>query len=299
MRYRFYTCDVFTDARFGGNQLAVFPTAEGLTDGQMQQIAREFNLAETSFVFPPEAGQTRKVRIFTPGCEVPFAGHPNVGTAAMLAAHGELGTVGQTHAVTFEEKAGLVAIAIERRPGGRFHCELKAPEQLSLGATVPAVVVAAAASLSDADILTTTHQPQAGSVGLGFLLAELRDRAALERARPNVAGLDRLASAEFGQPYLHLYTRDGDGFDLRARQFSSSDPLLEDPATGSANAALAGLLAHYDRSAATEFRWRIAQGVEMGRPSVLEARAEKQNGRVMNVWIGGEVVGVTEGFLEL
>ncbi|MDX2058351.1 MAG: PhzF family phenazine biosynthesis isomerase, partial [Gemmatimonadales bacterium] len=96
MRYRFVTCDVFTDVRFGGNQLAVFPRATGLTDGQMQQIAREFNLAETTFVFPPEAGQTRKVRIFTPACEVPFAGHPNIGTAAMLAAHGELGDVGQS-----------------------------------------------------------------------------------------------------------------------------------------------------------------------------------------------------------
>jgi len=299
MRYRFYTCDVFTDARFGGNQLAVFPRAEGLTDGQMQQIAREFNLAETSFVFPAEAGHTRKVRIFTPGCEVPFAGHPNVGTAAMLAAHGEFGDVGQSLAVTFEEKAGLVPIMIERRPGGRFHCELEAPERLSLGATVPVAVVAAAASLTETDIVTTTHQPQAGSVGLGFLLAELRDRAALERARPNVAALDRLASAEFGQPYLHLYTRAGDGFDLRTRQFSSSDPLLEDPATGSANAALAGLLAHYDQSGQTRFRWRIAQGVEMGRPSVLEARAEKQDGQVVNVWIGGDVVGVTDGFLQI
>lgn len=299
MRYPFYTCDVFTDTRFGGNQLAVFPRALGLTDGQMQQIAREFNLAETAFVFPPEVGHTRKVRIFTPACEVPFAGHPNVGTAAMLAAHGEFGAVGQSHAVTFEEQAGLVPITIERRPGGRFHCELRAPERLSLGATVPVAAVAAAASLSEAEIVTTTHQPQAGSVGLGFLVAELRDRQALARARPNVAALDRLASAEFGQPYLHLYTHAGDGFDLRTRQFSSSDSLLEDPATGSANAALAGLLAHYDRSVSAEFRWRIAQGVEMGRPSVLEARAEKQNGQVVNVWIGGEVVGVTEGFLEI
>lgn len=299
MRYSFYTCDVFTDTRFGGNQLAVFPRAEGLADEQMQQIAREFNLAETAFVFPPEAGHTRKVRIFTPACEVPFAGHPNIGTAAMLAAYGELGAVGQSHAVTFEEQAGLVPISIERRPGARFHCELRAPERLSLGATVPATAVAAAASLTEADIVTTTHQPQAASVGLAFLLAELRDRSALERARPDVAGLERLASVEFGQPYLHLYAHAGDGFDLRTRQFSSSDPRLEDPATGSANAALAGLLAHYDRSESAEFRWRIAQGVEMGRPSVLEARAAKQGGRVVNVWIGGEVVGVTEGFLEI
>ncbi|MBL8986115.1 MAG: PhzF family phenazine biosynthesis protein [Gemmatimonadetes bacterium] len=298
MRYRFVTCDVFTDVRFGGNQLAVFPRATGLTDGQMQQIAREFNLAETTFVFPPEAGQTRKVRIFTPACEVPFAGHPNIGTAAMLAAHGELGDVDQSLSVVFEEEAGLVPISIARRPGDRFHCELQAPAPLTLGPEVPAAAVAAAATLTEADVVTTTHPPRAGSVGLGFLLTEVRDPATLARAKPNVAALERLAR-EFDQPYLHLYTHADDGFDLRARQFSAGDPLLEDPATGSANAALAGLLAHTDRSGRTAFRWRIAQGVEMGRPSVLEARAAKRDGRVEAVWIGGEVIGVTDGFLEV
>ena len=299
MRYQFYTCDVFTETRFGGNQLAVLPRAEGLSDGQMQQIAREFNFAETSFVLPPESGQTRRVRIFTPAGEVPFAGHPNIGTAAMLAAHGDLGEFGATLEVTFEEAAGLVPITIQRRPDGRFWCELAAPEPLSLGQPIPVAAVAAAASLAEGDLVTTTHRPQAASVGLPFLLAELRDRATLERARPNLPGLDRLASAEFGQPYLHLYVRTNDGFDLRTRQFSSSDPRLEDPATGSANAALAGLLTHYDQSAAGQFRWRIAQGVEMGRPSLLEARTEKRDGRVVTVWIGGGSVGVTEGFLEL
>lgn len=299
MRYRFYTCDVFTDTRFGGNQLAVFPEAAGLTDRQMRQIAREFNLAETTFVFPPEAGQTRKVRIFTPACEVPFAGHPNVGTAAMLAAHGHLGPVSGTLTVVFEEQAGLVPVSIDPRAEGRFRCELRAPEPLALGRTVPAAVVAAAASLTEADIVTATHTPQSASVGLGFLLTEVRDRAALGRARPNLAGLDRLADAAIGQPYLHLYARVADGFDLRTRQFSSTDPLLEDPATGSANAALAGLLAHHDPAAAGEFAWRIAQGVEMGRPSVLLARARKQDGRVTDVWIGGEVVGMTVGHLDL
>lgn len=298
MRYRFFTCDVFTAVRFGGNQLAVFPQADGLTDRQMQQIAREFNLAETTFVFPAEAGQTRKVRIFTPACEVPFAGHPNIGTAAMLAAHGELGEIGTSRTVVFEEQAGLVPITITRRPGGRFHCELEAPAPLTLGPGVPVEAVAAAASLTEADIVTTTHHPQAGSIGLSFLLAEVPDPATLARARPNLAALERLAGPEFGQPYLHLYARTDDGFDLRARQFSASDPLLEDPATGSANAALAGLLAHHDRSDRSEFCWRIAQGVEMGRPSVLEARAAKRDGQVISVWIGGEVIGVTEGSLE-
>src|SRR5436305_9160263 len=110
MRYRYFICDVFTDTRFGGNQLAVLPEAQGLSDRRMQQIAREFNFSESTFVFPPEAGHTRKVRIFTPSIEVPFAGHPNVGTAFVLATAGELGPLGPETTVTFEEKAGLVPI---------------------------------------------------------------------------------------------------------------------------------------------------------------------------------------------
>jgi len=110
--YRYYTCDVFTDTRFGGNPLAVLPHADGLSDRQMQQIAREFNFSETSFVFPAEAGHTRKVRIFTPAMEVPFAGHPNIGTAFILASTGELGDVRDAFTAMFEEEAGLVAVTV-------------------------------------------------------------------------------------------------------------------------------------------------------------------------------------------
>jgi trans-2,3-dihydro-3-hydroxyanthranilate isomerase len=297
MRYPFYTCDVFTDTRFGGNQLAVFPRAEGLSDAEMQQIAREFNFAETSFVFPGGPGFTRRVRIFTPTIEVPFAGHPNVGTAAMLAAHGELGDIGESAEVVFDELAGPVAITIVRRPGNRFRCDLTAPEALSLGARVPVAAVAAAAGLDEADVVTRTHEPQFASVGLGFLMAELRDVDALRRARPNFDGLVRLEA--FGSPFLHCYVRSGDAFDLRTRGLAAYDPGMEDPATGSANAALTALLAHHEPAADGDFAWRIAQGVEMGRPSVLEARVEKRGGVVTRVRIGGETVGVTEGTLEL
>ena len=297
MRYRFVTCDVFTDTRFGGNQLAVFPHADGLTDLQMQQIAREFNIAETSFVFPGGGAFTRRVRIFTPTVEVPFAGHPNVGTAAMLAMHGELGDVGETLDVVFDEQAGPVPITITRQASGRFRCDLTAPQRLSLGGLVPVDAIAAAASVHADDVLTTTHLPRSASVGLAFLMAELRDVNTLQRARPDFAGLTQLAL--LGHPYLHCYVRSGDECDLRARQLSADDPNMEDPATGSANAALAALLAHYDRRADGDFAWRIAQGVEMGRPSVLEARATKRGGVVTTVTIGGETVPVTEGFLEL
>src|SRR5918999_2366504 len=115
MRYQYYICDVFTDTRFGGNQLAVLPFAEGLTTEQMQQITREFNFAESTFVLSPKLGHTRQVRIFTPAKEIPFAGHPNVGTAFTLATTGAFGEIGESMTVTFEEKAGVFSIRFERR----------------------------------------------------------------------------------------------------------------------------------------------------------------------------------------
>ena len=299
MRYRYFTCDVFTDTRFGGNQLAVLPEAEGLSDRQMQQIAREFNFSETTFVLPPEAGHDRRVRIFTPPREVPFAGHPNIGTAFVLASMGAFGPLDAPMSVTFEEQAGLVPIAIEKREGGRIWCELTAPQGLTLGRTVSAQAVAAAVSLSADDILTTAHAPQMASVGLPFLIAELRDRGALERARPDVSGLEGLVADGIELPDLHLYVKTSDGFDIRARMFAPMDGVPEDPATGSANCALVGLLSHLDEAAGGSFSWRIAQGVEMGRPSVLEARTEKRDGEVVNVWIGGESVMVSEGLIEV
>jgi trans-2,3-dihydro-3-hydroxyanthranilate isomerase len=298
MRYRYYICDVFTATRFGGNQLAVLPEASGLSDGQMQQIAREFNFSETTFVFPPASGHTRRVRIFTPAVELPFAGHPNIGTAFTLAAAGELGSFGTSHTVVFEEGAGPVTVTIQKREGGQFWCELCAPAALSLGGTAWADVVASALSLYPSDIVADTHPPQVASVGLPFLFVELANRAALERARINMDGFAALAAAGL-TPDVLLYVRVDDGFDLRARMFAPFDGVPEDPATGSANCALAGLLTHYNAAAAGMFHWRIAQGVEMGRASVLEGRAEKRGGVVVATWIGGSSVLVSEGWIEV
>ena len=142
MPYLYYICDVFTDTRFGGNPLAVLPEAEGLSDTQMQQIAREFNFSENTFVSPAEAGHTRKVRIFTPTMEVPFAGHPNVGTAFTLATAGAFGTFDTSIPVTFEEKSGLVPITINKREGNAIWCGLAAPQRLSLGKTISAEFIA-------------------------------------------------------------------------------------------------------------------------------------------------------------
>jgi len=317
MRYRYFICDVFTDTRFGGNQLAVLPAASGLSTDQMQKIAREFNFSETTFVFPPEAGHTRKVRIFTPTTEVPFAGHPNVGTAFVLARAGELdpvepsitvtfevGTafvllrpIEPSITVTFEEKAGIVPVTIQRR-GETIWCELSAPASLTLGKTVSASLLAAAVSLAPEDVVTATHPPQVASVGLPFLIAELKDRGALERARANPAGVDALVAAGVA-PDVHLYTHSADEFDLRARMFAPMDGVPEDPATGSATCALAGLLSHYDPKPTGDYQWRIAQGVEMGRPSLLEASAEKRDGIVLATRVGGASVLVSEGLIEV
>ena len=183
MGYRYFICDVFTEARFGGNQLAVLPEAAGLSDRQMQQIAREFNFSESTFVLPPEAGQTRRVRIFTPTMEVPFAGHPNIGTAFVLATSGELGELGPSTTVTFEEKAGLVADRDSEDPGKPIWSELAAPQPLTLGKTVSAESLAAAVSLAPDDIVT--RRTASGRFGWAPVpVAELKDRGALdERGR--------------------------------------------------------------------------------------------------------------------
>jgi trans-2,3-dihydro-3-hydroxyanthranilate isomerase len=298
MRYRYFICDVFTATRFCGNQLAVLPEAAGLSAGQMQKIAREFNFSESTFVFPAEAGHTRKVRIFTPTMEVPFAGHPNIGTAFALANAGDFGAIDGPVTVTFEEKAGVVPVTIERRDQGSLWCELAAPESLTLGKTVSPNLLAAAVSLVPEDVVTAIHPPQVASVGLPFLVAEIKDRAALERARANTAGAEALAAAGV-TPDVHLYVRSGDDFDLRARMFAPLDGVPEDPATGSATCALAGLLSHYDASPSGSFHWRIAQGVEMKRPSLLEASAEKRDGTVVTTRVGGASVLVSEGWIEV
>jgi len=298
VKYRYYICDVFTETRFGGNQLAVLPDARGLPDDRMQQIAREFNFSETTFVLPPEAGHTRRVRIFTPGREIPFAGHPNVGTAFVLATTGELGEIGSSLTVTFEEQAGPVPITIQAAHGRVASCELMAPQPLALDKIIAPALVATAVSLAPGDIATETHPPQVASVGLPFLVTELRDRAALERAHVNMAGFEALR-AEGIWPSVFLYTRAADGFDIRARMFSPTAGVPEDPATGSANCVLAGLLAHLAPQPSGHFSVKVAQGVEMGRPSTLLARAEKVDGVVERTWVGGACVLVSEGILHL
>jgi trans-2,3-dihydro-3-hydroxyanthranilate isomerase len=293
----FLTCDVFTDVRFGGNPLAVLPDARGLSVQQMQQVAREFNYSETTFVLPAERGGDRRVRIFTPAREVPFAGHPTIGTAFALAMLGELGIVAGPRTVTLEEAAGMVPVEVRPRPEGLW-CELRAPEPLALGATYPLDAVAPAVGLAAGDLRTDRHLPCIASVGLPFLVVEVADLGALARSRPDPGALQRLAGSSGGVVDVHLYVRTDGPVDLRARMFAPLDGVSEDPATGSANAALAGLLGSLEPADGRD-TWRIAQGVEMGRPSLLEARVERRDGNVVGVWVGGSAVLVSRGTIEV
>ena len=317
MKYAYYTCDVFTEERFGGNPLAVFPEAEGLTERQMQQIAREFNYSETTFCFRPNDHQfTRRVRIFTPTIEVPFAGHPNVGTAFVLASVGALGDLCHdddqgTVSITFEEKARPVPITIQRQ-NGLLTCELKAPQPLTTGPTVTVAQMAEILSLTAADLDVEPHAPVVASVGLPFLMVRVRNVATLGRAKINLPALEKLlvfAASGLLPPDVHVYTvvPGGTTTTLRARMFAPLDNVPEDPATGSANAALVALLTSLETpvdggggGTTTTFHWTIQQGVEMGRPSTLYARTVRNaNGVVTGVWVRGSSVLVSQGWMEV
>ena len=300
MQLEFVTVDVFTDRRFGGNPLAVVLNADGLSAAQMQAIAGEFNLSETTFVLPPkDPAHTAEVRIFTPKAELPFAGHPNVGTGFVLASLGQVYGRPTGDPLLFEEKAGLVPLVLLREGGAIVGARLTAPQPLSRTAEVAVDVVAAACSLAAEDIVTRNHAPCVASCGTAFIFTELNSQKALTAARPRPEIFSRHFPVD-GATGIHLYLRDAaEGADIRARMFAPLHGVPEDPATGSANVALAGLLASLRPEPELSLELRILQGVEMGRPSLLEASAEKRGGRVIETRIGGRCVFVTRGQVEV
>lgn len=300
MRIPFHTVDVFTDRRFGGNPLAVVLEADGLDSVHMQAIAREFGYSETTFVCrPADPTHTARVRIFTPGSEVPFAGHPNIGTAFVLASQMPDAKFG----FTFEEKAGLVPVRIMRDPGDTVvGAELTAPEPLSTGRTFTPEIAAAFVNLDANDVDTSVHEPGIASVGLPFLVVALKTRAALARARPIRDAFERhLRKAEADA--IYLYTRERgpqDGIvDLTARMFAPWDGVAEDPATGSATGAAAALMLSREQRSDGHVRLVFAQGIDMGRPSRLEVNIDMQGGRAERVRVGGRCVSVMAGELQM
>lgn len=299
--YEFVTVDVFAERRFGGNPLAVFPDARGLSDADMQALAAEFNLSETSFVLPPDDPQhSARVRIFTPRAELPFAGHPNVGTGYVLARRME----SPPEHFTFEEGAGLVRVHILRDAEHAITgARISAPQALSIGIGIPTEVVAACAGLEPEDIATGSHEPLVASVGLPVMIAEVKGLEALARAQPDFAAF-RAAASRFpdGPSHfpLHLYAgREGDVTRPRARMFAPLAGVLEDPATGSANAALAALLTSLAPGDNVDLAYDIEQGVEMGRPSRLLATARKTGEGPVTATVGGNCVPVMRGWVDL
>lgn len=288
--YSFVTLDVFTDRRFGGNPLAVFPDARGLSGADMQALAAEFNLSETTFVLPPEnPAHTARVRIFNRTSEMPFAGHPNVGTGYVLAKAGrDRGGV-----LLFEELAGLVEVRVERDGAGApTGATIAAPQPLSLGIELPAADVAPCAGLDPAEVIVSTHRPVLASVGLPFVIAEVTG-AALTKAVPDLARFRQVQSAwpQLKQRFsLHLYARDGER--LRARMFAPIAGTWEDPATGSANSALGTMLLSFAKEESRTYD--IVQGVEMGRPSRLIVTARRGPDGI-RATVGGGCVPVLAG----
>ncbi len=301
MKHRFVTVDVFTDRQFGGNPLAVVLDAEGLSTDRMQAIAAEFNLAETTFVLPPkDPSNTAEVRIFTPKAEMPFAGHPNVGTAFVLARRGEChGRTVAGDRLVFEEKAGLVVMDLVREAGEVVATRLAAPVPLSFGEKIDPALVAAACSLAAGDIDLSVHAPVVASCGAPLLFAELTSREALRSAapRPEIFARDLPRDRLVG---IHLYVQTAEqGVDIQTRMFAPEHGIPEDPATGAANVALIGVLAHHRREPDITLTKTIGQGFDMGRPSVLQASAEKKDGKVVATYIGGRCVPMMSGEIDL
>ena len=301
MKLDFATVDVFTDRQFGGNPLAVVPDARGLTSAQMQAVAAEFNLSETTFVLPPqEAANTAQVRIFTPRAELPFAGHPNIGTAFVLAGAATSAARPITgDSMIFEEKAGLVRIQLLRDRSAVTGARLAAPQALSIGENIASEIVASACSIASTDIDTRVHQPCIASCGVPLIFAAVTSRAALAAARPRTEIFAQHVPTGLATG-IHLYVEAATPVaDIEARMFAPLYGVTEDPATGSANVALIALLATLRAEPDLRLERRISQGVDMGRPSLLIASAEKRAGAVVAAHIGGSCVPVMSGAITL
>ncbi|HEY9421645.1 MAG TPA: PhzF family phenazine biosynthesis protein [Thermoanaerobaculia bacterium] len=302
MRYRFLTADVFTDRPFGGNPLAVFPDGRGLSDDTMQRVAREMSLSETVFVLPPDAsGHTRRLRIFTPAVELPFAGHPTVGTAIALAAIGEIPLTGGETRIVFEEGVGPVPVTIRAEGGVPVFAQLWTARLPAAGPPPPsAQELAELLSLDPSDLLTGEDRPETVSSGVPFLFIPLRNRDAVGRARVRMDRWDALLSGP-GSPELYVFAYDPElpGSHIRARMFAPALGIPEDPATGGAAAAFGGYLGPRAPQRDGTLGWVIEQGFEMGRPSLLHLELDKREGAVAAVRVGGGAVLMSEGSMEI
>jgi trans-2,3-dihydro-3-hydroxyanthranilate isomerase len=294
---RYAIVDVFAEAPLQGNPAAIVFDADALDGDRMQAIAREFNLSETAFILKPQdEAHTAHVRIFAPMVEVPFAGHPNIGAAFALANDRPL----KGDDLVFEEKAGLVRLRLDRIGKHVVGASLTAPQTISTQEAPSVAAVAAALSLQDSEIVTSTHPPIVASVGLDFMFVEIGDVAALAKARAHLPAFDLIRDSH-GIWGVHLYVKwpASDGARIQARNLSPYDGIGEDSATGSATASLTALLAQLDHRSDCDFHLEARQGIEMGRPSLLHGYAEMRKGKVAPPRVNGRCVAVMQGTLTI
>lgn len=307
---RYVTADVFTSAVFTGNPLAVVFGADGLPTETLAAIAREFNYSETVFVFPPDdPTHTRRVRIFTPESELPFAGHPTVGTAHVLVAIGEVRAEGDAVTVVLGEGVGPVPVKVTLANGHPVHAQLTTAMLPQENADVPTIdELADVLSLAAEDFVAGMYMPMVVNCGIPWLMVPLATVSAVSRARIRMdAWQQHLAHRDGGWPFVFAMTgghHDAHApahvqhVDIRARAFLPGAAVPEDPATGSANACLAGYLAARTPRDGT-LQWEVAQGVEMGRAGRLSLEVHKTNGTIDAVRVGGATVLVCDGTLRV
>lgn len=303
MALKFYTLDVFTDQRFGGNPLAVVLGADQLSDAQMQAIAQEFNLSETVFVLTAtRPAHSVKMRIFTPRIEMPFAGHPTIGTATLLAELNGSAHNGEKDAlVILEQSIGTVRVGARFRAGVAAFAEFDAPKlPQEAGMLPPADVLAAGLGLSPSEVGFENHKPLCYAAGPTFAYVPVSSLDAMGRAHVNGSHWEK-AFEQQGVSGAYLYTRQcvHTTSAFHVRMFAPQTGIPEDPATGSAAVGLAGLVHQFDRLPDGTHKRIVEQGYEMGRPSQIVLTLIVAGGKLTTVRIGGSSVRVSEGMIEV
>jgi trans-2,3-dihydro-3-hydroxyanthranilate isomerase len=295
MKYPFHIVDVFSSTPFGGNQLAVLPDAAGISAEGMQKIAREFNFAETTFVLPKNDPANRyRVRIFTPRAELDFAGHPTVGTACALVMKRRVQTAEPIRLI-LEENIGPVTVDVVQRNGG-FHGTLTLSAKIDAPAGAPSAPdLAAVLSLEPAEV----SQVFFAGVGVPFCFAQLNSNEAVDRAAINRTAWTATLSRAWSTNLFFFAGDLRDGGKLYARMWAPGLGVEEDPATGSACAALVGAMASKPDFGGAVYRLSIRQGVSMGRPSDIEAQARKRDDVVTSVSVGGATTYIASGEIEV
>jgi trans-2,3-dihydro-3-hydroxyanthranilate isomerase len=299
--HRYAILDVFTDTPLAGNPLAVVPDAAGLDEARMQAIAAEFNLSETVFCFPAENPiHTAAVRIFTPRKELPFAGHPTVGTAVYLATERLRNGGGLAESVVIlEEKVGPVRCGVFLKAGGG-HAIFDLPRlPVAFPAEFDRETIAAALGLVPAEIGFENHEPSAFTGGVPYAFVPVRDLAAIGKAAAQPAAWATAFSGDASAAFLYTRSTVGVGRQFHARCFAPTFGIAEDPATGSAVAAFAGVIHRFDAHPAGTHRFAIEQGFEMGRPSLIALEVDVEGSEIASARIGGDAVVVAEGTLRV